>query len=392
MEYDFDYVCNGITEMTRIPIRLYKGSSLLSFYSPIPFKIDPAKPYINTFLEIDSPIKYYITPLSQYYGIIKLEDYSLIIGPSSEIEMTSQNINQLVHEIGIPEYDIDAFTKSLKLITRMPVPMFLKILTLNYYFFTKEKIDISDLMLSQNLEQTENQKISIKSTEINIEEQVDVHTTLEFERLMLELIKKGDVNKLTELFSKASVGIAGKIGNTYLNQLKNIFITSATLASRAAIEGGMNEEEALQLSDYYINHCEKLTKADYIINLQYNMIMDFTKKVNSLYHGNTYTKSVRNAIKYIHDHLNENPSIDDISDAAAMSRSQLSTRFKEETGMTISEFIRKHKIDIAKDLLLHSDMSLLDISITLGFSSQAHFQKVFKEVENITPKDYKALN
>lgn len=392
MDYDFEYVCNGIAEIARIPIRVYKGSSFLSFHSPIPFKIDPALPYIDSLLESDSPIKYYITPLSQYYGIVHIEDYSLIMGPSSEHSLSDQAMASLIRLLEIPETDTDDFIASTNAITRLPVPMFLQVLSFNYYFFTHQKIDVSDLLISKTLETTEPQNISIKTSEAVTDNNSDQHTTLDFERNMLNLVKRGDVHQLEELFATASVGLAGKVGTTYLNQLKNIFVTTATLVSRSAIEGGLPMEEALHLSDHYITHCDKLTKAEYILNLQYNMVMDFTKRIHSLYKGHSYSKPVRNAIGYIHDHLNEPLTIEDICSAASMSRSQLSSRFKEETGTTITEFIRNHKIDVAKDLLTQTDMSLLDISISLGFSSQSHFQKTFRDVTGVTPKKFKSLH
>lgn len=392
MEYDFDFVCNNIAEISRIPVRVYKGNAFLSFYSPIPFKIDPAKTYIDQIIQDDSSIKYFITPLSQYYGIIHVDDYRIIFGPTSEIALSKTDLYKLANELNVPSKESDAFFESINSITRMPVHMFLHLLVLNYYYFTKEKIDPSSLLLSRTSNNEENTNISINSYNDNANERIDSHTTYNFERQMVECIKTGNQQRLSELFSSASVGVAGMIGKTYLSQLQNIFISAATIASRAAIEGGLPPEEALQLSDYYINHCEKLTKAEYILKLQYSMIMDYTKKVHSLYHGNTYTKAVHHAIKYIHEHISENPDIDEISEYAMISRSQLSARFKQETGMTITEFMHKEKVEKAKDYLLRTDMSLLEISIALGFSSQSHFQKIFKEVEKLTPKEFKDLN
>ena len=82
----------------------------------------------------------------------------------------------------------------------------------------------------------------------------------------------------------------------------------------------------------------------------------------------------------------------DISKALFMGRSRLSTNFKKETGINISDYIINHKIDEAKRLLRYSDKSLTAISLYLGFTSQSHFTKLFKEKVGTTPSEYKLMH
>ena len=72
-----------------------------------------------------------------------------------------------------------------------------------------------------------------------------------------------------------------------------------------------------------------------------------------------------------------------------MSRRYLSTKFKKETGMTLSQYIQEQKIGKAKSLLKSTDRSILEIATYLGFSSQGYFQNVFKKLTGMTPKDYR---
>ena len=68
-----------------------------------------------------------------------------------------------------------------------------------------------------------------------------------------------------------------------------------------------------------------------------------------------------------------------------MSKSNLCKRFKEETGMTINKFIITKKLEEGKRLLKKSNKSIASITLYLGFSSQAHFSKVFKDVYKTSP-------
>ena len=83
-------------------------------------------------------------------------------------------------------------------------------------------------------------------------------------------------------------GQPGKTSSSYLRQLQNIFIATVTLCSRAAIEGGLPAEEALSLSDRYIQHSEKFEHPEQILNLQYHMIMDYATLVAQLAVGGEY--------------------------------------------------------------------------------------------------------
>ena len=71
-----------------------------------------------------------------------------------------------------------------------------------------------------------------------------------------------------------------------------------------------------------------------------------------------------------------------------MSRPYLSAKFKKEAGKTLTDFIWKEKTEEAKRLLRYSDKSLSSIGAYLGFSSPAHFSRVFKKYTGKTPSEY----
>lgn len=57
---------------------------------------------------------------------------------------------------------------------------------------------------------------------------------------------------------------------------------------------------------------------------------------------------------------------------------------------SVKSYIQTQKISVAKNMLLESDYSLLEISETLAFSSQSYFTKIFKKVTGEKPLDYLA--
>lgn len=182
------------------------------------------------------------------------------------------------------------------------------------------------------------------------------------------------------------------MADSQLRQQKNIFIVNVTLASRRAIQGGMDIEDALSLSDSYIQKCELLNDVTSLTNLQYRMILDFTEHVERVRLGKHPSKLTIDVSNYIQHHLSEPITTEDIAKHLFLSRSRLSVKFKKEAGITLNDYVLTEKVEEAKRLLHYSRKSLLSISLFLGFSSQSHFSRVFKKYAGVTPNEYREAN
>ncbi|MCR5145200.1 MAG: AraC family transcriptional regulator [Lachnospiraceae bacterium] len=222
-----------------------------------------------------------------------------------------------------------------------------------------------------------------------IASQADYHNTIDFEQNMLQYIETGDIESLNKYFEFHSAGNVGNVASSYLRQVKNIFITTATLVSRAAIRGGLPTDEALSLSDQYIQHAENYNNAEQIMNLQYHMVLDYASLVAKIRQGARHNKFIRTVISYIREHLTDELNVETMAQDLYVNRSYLSTKFKKETGTTLSAYIQNQKIDKSKELLLMTDRSILEIATYLGFSSQGYFQNVFKKQTGLTPKEFR---
>lgn len=176
---------------------------------------------------------------------------------------------------------------------------------------------------------------------------------------------------------------------THLRQTKNVFIVSTAIASRAAIRGGLDVDDAFALSDAYIQKCELLITPESIMSLQYEMVIDYTKKVESLLEGADGSKLVKDVRNFIRHHLSEPIKTSDIGKALFISRSRLSSKFKEESGVNLIDFIHREKVEEAKRLLLYTDKTALAIAEYLGFSSQSHFTSLFRRYAGVPPLEYR---
>ena len=119
------------------------------------------------------------------------------------------------------------------------------------------------------------------------------------------------------------------------------------------------------------------------------MALYYTSHVQRIRQGHYSTELVRRVASYVQHHLSEAITTDQIADHLYISRQHLSRRFTAEAGITLAAFIRNEKVEEAKRLLRYTDRTIIAVSAYLGFSSQAHFIRVFREQTGMTPGEYR---
>ena len=119
------------------------------------------------------------------------------------------------------------------------------------------------------------------------------------------------------------------------------------------------------------------------------MAISYTRAVEELRYNRNQSELTKNVASYIRHHLSDAIKTSDIAASLFMSRSYLSTRFKDEAGMNLTEYIHYIKISEARHLLAHTDKNLSLISNYLGYSSQSHFTRTFKKLTGLSPIEYR---
>ena len=262
-----------------------------------------------------------------------------------------------------------------------------------HYTFTGQKLDIGrtfEITDTQFQEVIGQRHIQQSYQEW---EEYRQHGTYQFEQQMLALIRDGDVEQLEQFLLAAANSThiqEGKLAETPLRQAKNIFIGLATMVGKdAAIPGGLDIEQTYRLIDTYIQECEKLQSEDAIKNLQYNMPMDFARRVAQQKLPKGISREVYSCVQFIGAHVNQPLHVEDVVAISGMSRAYLFKKFRQEMGMGISTYILQCRLREAKFLLRYTNKSLGEISSYLCFSSQSHFQTQFKKNVGQTPVQYR---
>lgn len=222
------------------------------------------------------------------------------------------------------------------------------------------------------------------------DKEMDKHNNSYFiEEKVLSYIEKGNVDALTN-YSVTSEINAGTIADSTLRQMKNTCVVITTLASRAAIRGGLSTDIAFHLSDSYILQAEAMSNAEDINTLLNQILLDYTKRTANCQNLLSTDPVIRKVFQFVKHNTNRHITVDDVAEYVGFSRGYLSSMFNTRLGFKLSDFIRRCKLEEAKELLRFTDKSLSEISSYLCFSSQSHFQNLFKKQYGITPLQYRS--
>lgn len=220
-----------------------------------------------------------------------------------------------------------------------------------------------------------------------------LHNNYRYERELLRAITLGDQSRLKKLTDGGSSYIfKPKYSQDEMRTLKDDFIITATLVSRAAISGGLDVETALQLCDNYVILAEQSTSMEQIHKLSGTMLTDYIRRTAKLQLPKDTPTLIIDCVNYISANITTSITTQSVADHFGKRREYLSTEFKRYTGYPISEFIMRQRIENAKALLRYTDLPLVQISFHLCFSDQSHFQRVFKKYAGMTPMEFRQKN
>ena len=387
---DLEYICETIGNLAGVPIRIYENGKQVFYHSIVILPKDPICLSIEQLLTQDEQISYYITPYFYFYGIVSADNVKIIIGPSRQIPCPDNVLKEIAFKCDISADEVDDFVSTMKAIIPMPYETILQMLCTVNFVLCGEKLTLKDVAGSSEQQAMLDQIATDYTTQTQNYNAADAtHNTLDIEQAIKDMVRKGDIDALRAWINKAPAVRGGVLANDQIRQYKNMFVVTATIVSRAAIQGGLDVNDAMTLSDLYIQKCEMLSDVMSILNLQTKMLVDYTEKVHDLRLGDNPSKLMLEVANFVRHNITETITAENIAKYLYISRPHLSAKFKEDSGMSLTDYVMKVKIDEAKRLLRHSDKTLVAISNYLSFSSQSHFTRAFKKLTNLTPKEYR---
>ena len=210
-------------------------------------------------------------------------------------------------------------------------------------------------------------------------------------------IENGDLIQLEKSMQEDYDGTIGTLAKDPLRNLKNLGIVLVTLASRAAIRGGLSPEISFSLSDSYIQPIEECKDLALVAPLAHKAEFQYAEMVHEIKEKQKgilkkqKNPRINKCKDFIFSHLHDRITLEDLAAEADCNPNYLSQLFKECEGISISGYILQEKINRAKNLLIYSDYSYIEIATYLGFSSQSHLGTQFKKHTGYTLRQYREI-
>jgi len=98
---------------------------------------------------------------------------------------------------------------------------------------------------------------------------------------------------------------------------------------------------------------------------------------------------IKNVINYIKENFSKDINLQDVAEVSNISYHYLSKMFKNATGKGFNEFLNEVRVKRALQLLLNPELSIKEVSMSVGIPDPNYFSKVFKKISGVSPSEYK---
>ena len=187
-------------------------------------------------------------------------------------------------------------------------------------------------------------------------------------------------NLVQEIFSEELVK---KYGSAYL---RIMWIRILNLLLHHYERRGRNAAEIEKMLQNY-NLLDRIQSLQEIRQKIIEMVMECVS-TESVTDANARSK-IQMAVGYIQEHFGENLTVNDLAEHYGMSPNYFSSMFKKEMSRSAVNYITELRINQARELLYHSELSVVDISKKVGYEDSQYFFRVFKKYLGMTPLQYR---
>lgn len=209
-------------------------------------------------------------------------------------------------------------------------------------------------------------------------------------RLLIEKVAHGDRSAACTVMNKILTFFGG-VSEDKFSELKG-FALGIFAAVIESSEPYKNDRQLL--FSLHCNNAEKIVLSRSLLELSTCIQngLQTVLEVNCCRHSNDKRLTVRKVHNYIEKHLESALSREEVAREVGLSPSRLSHLIKEETNQSLSDIVKRFRLDHACQLLLRTDKSISEIAIEAGFCDQSHFTKVFHKRHEISPVEYRRKN
>lgn len=217
----------------------------------------------------------------------------------------------------------------------------------------------------------------------------EIEERYSLENELIKAVSVGDHKLITKRIT-ASAFINGleKRAENPIRNMQNYMIILNTIMRKGAEIGNVHPFYIHEMSSVFAKQIENCKTEAEIEKLWTEMIYSYCKLVKN-HSSRGYSPLVRNIVLIIDVDLSANLSLNTLAEKFNVNASYLSSLFKKDTGLTLTEYVNNKRIEEAKKLLETTSMQIQTIARTCGVFDVNYFAKIFKKQTGKTPGQYR---
>ncbi|MFG6369869.1 MAG: helix-turn-helix transcriptional regulator [Lachnospiraceae bacterium] len=326
------------------------------------------------------------------YSILRLPDSDMLMvcGPVLFEEMRSSHLNEIITRLQLPP-DLSTVLQGYYLrLASFPAPAlyYSLFLTLGNFLFGENEYETiyQDLNDMDNwYESYSHQYQSAGNSMMNIE-MIEMRYALEAQ--MLEAVFLGNEAKSMALVSKLSSLTLPHRMPDELRDCKDYTIAFNTLFRKKAEEAGVHPIHIDLCSNQHVQLIEQATSKEQCYAVWSRIVLNYCRLIRK-HTLKDYSLLTQKIITYINSDLTADLSLKAMSDWLNVNASYLSTLFKKEVGIPLTDFVNRQRIEQAKKLLIVTELPMKLIAQQCGIPDIYYFSRLFKKRTGVTPKLYR---
>lgn len=218
-----------------------------------------------------------------------------------------------------------------------------------------------------------------------------VEKAYEQENKLLDAISQGLVHKAESFFStgKPSDMLESRVADK-LRNAKNFLIVLNTLARKSVEKGGVHPIYIDRVSSDFAMKIEACQTTDECDELFFSLVKKYSRLVQK-HSQKSYSLPVQKVITCIDTDITADLSLKTLAGILNVNSSYLSTLFKKETGITLTEYVNKKRVERAKLLLKNGNVQIQTVAQNCGILDVNYFTKIFKKHTGVTPREYREM-
>lgn len=218
-----------------------------------------------------------------------------------------------------------------------------------------------------------------------------VESSYDAENRLIEAVSQGQSRKAELMLAHTSQINLEQRTPEMMRNTKNYTIILNTLLRKAAEQGGVHPLYIDRLSTEFAKRIEKLKRQDDISAFWQEMAHRYCLLVKK-HSLKTYSPLIQKVISRVEFDLTGDLSLKANAKALNVNASYLSTLFKKELGMTLTEYVNRKRVEYAIYLLNTTKLSISVVSQRCGIQDDNYFTKIFKKFVGKTPKQFRQEN